>query len=250
MPVHGHPRSGVSEARMTTPNDGLLNVIKQAIHRTSESITITDPRLPDNPLIYVNPAFYQVSGYTAEETIGRNCRFLQGPDTDQRAVATIRHRLEAREQCVVELLNYRKDGTPFWNRLSIVPIFDDNGLLTHFVGFQSDLTAKKEADKARAQLEALRGTMQTVNDLVRNFVSNMDYFRLQLQKRADSDPDMLQLYEQSVDDTLNKLTILNLVQVYREHEVMRGITGIGPARIAQVPAAERSSTEVDIHDQQ
>src|SRR4028118_2372442 len=121
---------------MTTPNDGLLNVIKQAIHRTSESITITDPRLPDNPLIYVNPAFYQVSGYTAEETIGRNCRFLQGPDTDQRAVATIRHGLEEREQCVVELLNYRKDGTPFWNRLSIVPIFDDNGLLTHFVGFQ------------------------------------------------------------------------------------------------------------------
>lgn len=146
---------------MGTSRNILLNVIEQAMYRTSESITLTDARLPDAPLIYANPAFYRVTGYTPEESIGYNCRFLQGQDTDPEVVATIRRTLAAHEECVVELLNYRKDGTPFWNRLSIVPIFDDEGTLTHFVGFQSDLTAKKEADKAKAQLEALQATMQT-----------------------------------------------------------------------------------------
>lgn len=217
---------------MSTSLDALLGVVKHAIERTSESITITDPHLPDAPLIYANPAFYRVTGYSPEETLGRNCRFLQGPDTDPQTVATIRRTLEARKECVVELLNYRKDGTPWWNRLSLLPMLDPDGTLTHFVGFQSDLTAEYAAAKAAAQLEALQATMQTVNDLVRNFMSNIDYFQFKLEASGDNDPETLTLYKASVAKILTHLDTLSSAQEYRERELFRGIKGIDLAYLA------------------
>ena len=102
---------------MSDSSVSLFHVIEQAIRSTSEGITVADASQPDMPLIYANPAFYQVTGYTPAETIGSNCRFLQGPDTSPEAIATIRAALQAREHCTVEMLNYRKDQTPFWNRL-------------------------------------------------------------------------------------------------------------------------------------
>jgi PAS domain S-box-containing protein len=201
-------------------------VIEQAVQSTSEGITISDARHPEQPLIYANPAFYQVTGYTPEETIGFNCRFLQGPGTDRHAVQMIRDALANQQQCVVELVNYRKDGSPFWNRLSIVPIFDGDGILAHFVGIQSDLTAAKEAETARAQLAAMRATMRTVNDVVRNFMSNVEYFRMLSAEGMDSDPSVIAEYEAAVNTTLSTLTKLSSAQEYREHEVLRGMVGI------------------------
>lgn len=207
------------------PTNALLHVIEQAIHSTSEGITIADASLPDLPLVYVNPAFYEVTGYGPEETIGYNCRFLQGPETSVEAVATLRASITAGERCTVELLNYRKDGTPFWNRLSIVPIFD-NGMLTHYVGIQSDVTAVKEVDKAREQLAAMRSTMSTVNDVVRNFLNNVEYFRLQLEEPGVDKSTLLAEYEDVMGKTLDTLTILSSAQIFREREVLRGIMGI------------------------
>lgn len=215
---------------MIVPDDALRFVIEQAILSTSEGITIADARLPDLPLVYVNPAFYQMTGYSPEETLGYNCRFLQGPGTDPEAVAVLRSSIAAHERCVVEMLNYRKDGTAFWNRLSLVPILDGDAL-THYVGIQSDLTALKEADKAKAQFEAMRTTMSTVNDVVRNFMSNVEYFRLQLEDLVADDPMILAQYEASVNETLDKLTILSTAQTYREREVARGIMGIDMTQI-------------------
>lgn len=204
----------------------LLGVIGQAVQSTSEGITISDARHPNQPLIYANPAFYQVTGYTPAETIGFNCRFLQGADSDQQAVHTIREALGNEASCTVELLNYRKDGSPFWNRLSIVPIFDRDGTLTYFVGIQSDLTAAKEAEKARAQLAAMRATMQTVNDVVRNFMHNLEYFRIMSAEGRDRDPSVIAEYEEAFNTTLRKLTQLSSAKEYREHKVLRGIAGI------------------------
>jgi PAS domain S-box-containing protein len=215
---------------MNGPDNALHVVIQQAIQNTSEGITIADARLPDMPLVYVNPAFYAMTGYGPEETLGYNCRFLQGPDTAPEAVAALRSAIAAREQCVVELMNYRKDGTPFWNRLSLVPVFDGD-TLTHYVGIQSDLTAVKEADKARAQLAAMRTTMSTVNDVVRNFMNNVEYFRMQLEEQAAGDPALIAEYETSFNDTLDKLTILSTAQTYHEREVATGIMGIDMARL-------------------
>jgi phosphoserine phosphatase RsbU/P len=122
----------------------------RALAAAGEGITIADARLPDMPLIYVNPAFEQVTGYSREEALGYNCRFLQGPDTDPKAAETIRKAIREQRGCVVEILNYRKDGTPFWNRLTITPVYDAAGTVTHFIGVQSDVTARRLAEERLA----------------------------------------------------------------------------------------------------
>jgi PAS domain S-box-containing protein len=121
----------------------------RAVLATRMSFTITDPRQDDNPLVWVNPAFTDTTGYAFGEAVGRNCRFLQGPETDPQVVREIRHSLEAAQPITTTLLNYRKDGTPFWNELSISPVQDASGSLTHFVGVQADVTTRIEAQRAR-----------------------------------------------------------------------------------------------------
>ena len=103
------------------------------------SCVITDPRLPDNPIVYVTPEFERQTGYTRHEVLGRNCRFLQGPDTDPETVERIRQALWEMQPVEVEILNYRKDGTPFMNAISIRPCFGPAGDLKSFVSVQAGL---------------------------------------------------------------------------------------------------------------
>ena len=121
----------------------------RAVVSAGLSFTISDPRLPDNPLVFVNPAFERTTGYSSEEVQGRNCRFLQGPDTDPAAVQAIRDALASREHRTVTLLNYRRDGSAFWNEVALSPVFDATGELTHFVGIQSDVTARVAVEHER-----------------------------------------------------------------------------------------------------
>ena len=111
----------------------------------SNGISIADANTPELPLTYVNPAFERMTGYTAGEVCGRNCRFLQGTDTDQPALAEIRESLSEGKDARVVLRNYRKDGTLFWNELYLSTIRDRAGRITHFVGIQNDVTAQIEA---------------------------------------------------------------------------------------------------------
>ncbi|WP_306120556.1 MULTISPECIES: PAS domain-containing protein [unclassified Roseitalea] len=101
------------------------------------SVVFSDPTLPDNPMIFVSEAFERQTGYTAEEAVGRNCRFLQGPQTSPDAVEAIRCALRAHTRFTIDIVNYRKDGTPFLNRLRIRPIFDSEGRLQFFAGAQN-----------------------------------------------------------------------------------------------------------------
>jgi sigma-B regulation protein RsbU (phosphoserine phosphatase) len=136
--------------------DAWLRLKDHALEVSAEGITIADARQPDRPIIYANQGFERMTGYPIAEVIGRNCRFLQGPDTDPSAAAEIRAALAESRACVVEILNYRKDGTTFWNRLSIAPVRDRTGELTHFIGVQSDVTARRLAEDAlRRSKEAL-----------------------------------------------------------------------------------------------
>ena len=141
-----------------------LSLKDRALAAAAEGITIADATKPDCPLIYVNRGFEDLTGYSAEFVCGTNCRFLQGEDTDPTAVEEIRRAVRERRECVVEILNYRKTGEPFWNRLSITPIHDDSGVVTHFIGIQSDVTARRKAEDAQraatAKLEAANNLIQ------------------------------------------------------------------------------------------
>ncbi len=144
-----------------------LRLRDRAMGAAAEGIVISDPNQPDDPLIYVNDGFERLTGYSRREVLGRNCRFLQGPGSDPAVLEQIRECVRERRDCLVELLNYRKDGTPFWNRLSITPLWDAQGRLTHFVGVQSDITIRKLAEErlAAANVEILAANERMKREL-------------------------------------------------------------------------------------
>jgi PAS domain S-box-containing protein len=114
---------------------------KDALHFTTDeererSFLITDPREDDNPIVFVNEAFLKLTVYTLDEVIGRNCRFLQGAETNPLTVTALREAIQARKRIIVDILNYKKDGSAFWNRLSLRPVFESDGSLRSFVGVQ------------------------------------------------------------------------------------------------------------------
>lgn len=106
----------------------------------NHSLTVSDARAPDMPLVYVSPGFTAFCGYQREEVLGRNCRFLQGQMSNQPGVVAMRQAIRSQSECIVDLINFRRDGSRLHNRLSLHPIFDAAGKLTYYLGIQSDLS--------------------------------------------------------------------------------------------------------------
>ncbi len=129
-----------------------LRLLERAVTASTNSIVIADPNQPDVPLVYVNPAFERTTGYAAEEVLDRNCRFLQGEDRDQPALGELRTAVREGRHCTVVLRNYRKDGSLFWNELSIYPVRDEEGRTTSFVGVQNDITERIRTEKILSEI--------------------------------------------------------------------------------------------------
>lgn len=127
----------------------------QMVNQTRMAMTISDPNQPDNPIIYANRAFSDLTGYSREEVIGRNCRFLQGQGSGIEKIAAIRNLIERQKTGIVELLNYRKDGTPFWNALHIGPIYNRDGQLAYFFGSQWNADEQAANKSAAEQFETV-----------------------------------------------------------------------------------------------
>jgi PAS domain S-box-containing protein len=132
-----------------------LHLNRRIFRSVTSGISVADARQPDIPLTYVNPAFEAMTGYALEEVIGKNCRFLQSSERDQPALTVLREAIAARREVTVILKNFRKDGTPFWNELSLSPIRNREGVVTHFVGIQTDVTARVEFESALRESEKL-----------------------------------------------------------------------------------------------
>ena len=159
-----------------------LRLQKRAIASSHNGIVITDWRIPNNPIVYVNQAFEKISGYTASEVIGRNCRFLQGNDLFQPEKQALRLAIAKGESCTVIIRNYRKDGTLFWNELNISPIFDDHGQVTHFIGIQTDISERKEAEKALKRQMRLTVLLNRITDEIRQSLDIKSIFQTTTQQ--------------------------------------------------------------------
>lgn len=137
------------------------------------SQTLTDPHQIDNPIVFANPAFSELTGYSENEILGRNCRFLQGPKTSPESISAVRELMRLQAVGTVEVVNYRKDGTPFLNALQIGPIFDDDGNLQFYFGSQLDVTDKRERERQARQLvedeifHRLRNVVNVMSVIVR-----------------------------------------------------------------------------------
>jgi PAS domain S-box-containing protein len=142
---------------------------ERAMDEAPVGITISDYTVPDNPLIYANAAFERITGYDVTAVLGRNCRFLQGEATDPAPVARFREAIDDNESTTIELRNERKDGERFWNAVTLAPLRDGNGIVTNWVGFQQDITARKEAEQA---LSTERDQYALLNQIVRHDIRN------------------------------------------------------------------------------
>lgn len=146
---------------------GQQRLQEQAVLAAGCSFSLASATEPDLPLTWVNPAFTATTGYPAEEAVGRNCRFLQGSDTDQHQVAVLRDALHAGQDATVVMLNYRKDGTAFWNQIAISPILNGAGTVTHFVGVQTDVTERVEAERVSELVLATERTARAEAETAR-----------------------------------------------------------------------------------
>lgn len=143
-------------------------LFEQAMSQTRMAICLSDPNQEDQPIVFANRAFQELTGYEESEVLGRNCRFLQGPQTDASQVARIRDAIDNEDVAVVELLNYRKNGEAFWNALHIGPIYDDDGSLLYLFGSQWDVT---EVHVARAEQQQQKLLARELSHRMKNMFS-------------------------------------------------------------------------------
>ncbi len=172
----GRPDRFISVISDVTGRKAVEEVLRQrdrAIQAVSQGITITDPSRPDNPITYASQGFERMTGFSEAEVLGRNCRFLQGEGTDPGQVARLREAIAAARPVEVEILNYRKDGTPFWNLVSINPVRDDSGDLAYFVGVQSDVTARKRLESDLLQMQKMEAVGQLAGGIAHDFNNHL-----------------------------------------------------------------------------
>jgi PAS domain S-box-containing protein len=146
-----------------------LRLRERALESVSQGIVMTDLGRPDNPIVYANPAFERLTGYSRAEVMGRNCRFLQGEGTDPAAIAEVRRAVQEGRPCSVELINYRKDGSRFWNALSVSPIHDASGKLTHYVGVQTDVTERRKLEEQYRQSQKMEVVGRLAGGIAHDF---------------------------------------------------------------------------------
>jgi len=163
------------------------DVFFAAVEMTRMPMIITDPRQPDNPIVFANGAFMDLTGYSESQILGRNCRFLQGADTNRDTVAEIRHGIEEQRAVAVDILNYKADGTPFWNGLYMGPVFDRNNELLYYFASQLDITDKFNQYQSSIQAQKMEaigaltaGLAHDFNNLLHVATGNLELATRQL----------------------------------------------------------------------
>ncbi|RDE06457.1 histidine kinase famiy protein [Sphingomonas aracearum] len=151
------------------PHQARSDIFFAAVKTTRMPMIVTDPHQPDNPIIFCNEAFVYTTGYSEEEILGANCRFLQGPETDRTVVAEIRKAIAAREEIAVEILNYRKNGSTFWNALFISPVYNEAGELLFFFASQLDISRRREAENALHEAQKMEAVGKLTGGIAHDF---------------------------------------------------------------------------------
>ena len=168
MPALSFALDFYNEEKIRREDEERLRLHDRALNAISQGVVITGTGA-DHEIVYASPSFLRLTGYALTEVVGRNCRFLQGADTDAAAVATMHESIDAGEECTVEILNYRKDGSAFWNRVTVCPVRDAAGRVSHFVGVQTDITAERGFERQLLQAQKLEAIGALAGGIAHDF---------------------------------------------------------------------------------
>jgi PAS domain S-box-containing protein len=246
-------RKGQQAARSIGMDDLLF---EQAMAQTRMAVCLCDPHAKDAPIVYANRAFQELTGYSEEEIVGRNCRFLQGDATDLETVETIRQALAKEEVVVVELLNYRKDRSTFWNALHLGPIYDEDGKLKYYFGSQWDVSDLNDAEaqerKAQAMGQELAHRMKNLFAVLSGIV-NMTGRVHDIRKEAGEINERIQALGRAYETTLDDVSrgAVNLGEAIRA--VLEPYDGTGERLIfrgngARMPFGVISLVSLVLHE--
>jgi len=166
---NGYSLPTISQGNNDAINNYLSSIFFAAVETTPMPMVMTDPHQHDNPIIFANRAFLQMTGYNYEEIVGRNCRFLQGPETDRSVADEIRLAIAERRQIATEILNYRKDGSTFWNALFISPLYDTQKNVVYFFASQLDVSRRRNAEDALGQAQKMEALGQLTGGIAHDF---------------------------------------------------------------------------------
>ncbi|SDF93976.1 PAS domain S-box-containing protein/diguanylate cyclase (GGDEF) domain-containing protein [Onishia taeanensis] len=167
--IHGMAKDITARKR----DEDTLRIFRRSVEATPNSVVIVDARAKDQPIVHANPAFYNMTGYSQDETIGKNCRFLQGKDTSTESIGRIRSGLSKGSAFRETILNYRKDGTVFWNDLHIAPVCDEDGITSHLIGIQNNVSEKQHYQDKLAYFTAHNPLTHLPNRT--SFLSRLEY---------------------------------------------------------------------------
>jgi PAS domain S-box-containing protein len=197
-----------------------LLVYNRALSSAASGILIADALQADTPIVYCNPAFEKLTGYTADEVRGRNCRLLQGADTDPAAVEVLRTAVRRGEPCHVVIKNYRRDGTAFWNQLTVAPVRDAEDKLTHFIGIQEDISVRKETEatllSAKEASDSANRALERAGRLKDEFLAAMSH---ELRTPLNAVLGMSQILAEQLSGPLNEeqLGMVRLIDESGQH---------------------------------
>lgn len=253
-PLHrgGEMVAAVVVARDITERKQRLRELRQktrAIEAAPLGITLTDPNQQDNPAVYVNDGYQEMSGYNANELLERNFRYLQGAETAEEPVAELREAIDERQPTTVELRNYKKDGEMFWNRVTVAPVRDNDGELLNFVGFQEDVTKQK---RQQEELETKTEKLEVLSRILRHDIKN-DIQLIQgkgqglLPKLSESQQDDLRQILRTAGH-INELTksSKSLIEAVTESELDTELTRLDTVLNAEIDSANSRFPDADI----
>ncbi len=187
--------------------DSLVQILRSCGDLFAHCFVITDLESPDSPLIYVNDNFCKLSGHGREDVLGKNCRFLQGPETSREDIISIAKAIKERECCYQDILNYKKDGTPFWNRLILIPINTDVLGVRYYIGIQHDITEKvnqRDSLIATSKSEGRGHIFAKVSNPLNEIVRSLRTLRYQV----DGSPESQKLTQTLIEKIKSEITSL------------------------------------------
>lgn len=219
----------IGESRSLPVDKHRSDIFFAAVETTRMPMTVTDPHLPDNPIVFANRAFLEMTGYSAEEIIGNNCRFLQGPETDRSSIDDVRESIDNRREFATEVLNYRKDGSSFWNALFVSPVFDDSGRLVYFFGSQLDVSRRRDAEDALRQaqkMEALGqltgGIAHDFNNLLQVMSGHLEVIQMMANKGGDNAQRIAFSAEHAAAAAAKAATLTQQLLAFSRNQKLRG----------------------------
>ena len=203
--------------RISTPH--LSAIFVSMVNQIDEGILVVDANQKDMPIIFANKGFYKITGYESNEIIGKNPRFLKGPETNINAAHMISDCIRNKKNGSVNVLNYKKDGSTFWNHFSISPIIDNLGNVTHWIGIERDITLIMEITQSNSKEHSMVVTIHTINDILNNFLNYLSLFRQSFESSPNSDKEILVEYDDVYKKFMEEFKRLCTIEKYKEKKL-------------------------------